>query len=102
MELAALDPGMTYHDDIPPSHMDVPSEHNDAVPYGVNRFAESFGASAVRDPILTQVASGPESPGFVKTRSIRWGNREIETIRRPRNNLSLKHAHCRWQKQNNG
>jgi hypothetical protein len=80
VKLLLLDPSMSHDHDITPGDMDIPGKHDDAVTDCVNRQSEAFGATTIRDPILTEVGAGFETAGFVKAGSIRRGYREIKTI----------------------
>lgn len=84
MKLTILYPSMTDNDNITPANMDVPSENHNSIADGINRIAESLGATAVCNPVLTQMTSSPEATRFVISLGIRWIDREVKPIRSTR------------------
>jgi len=81
MELAFFDPGVAHDDHVPPGDMNVPGQHDQAVPDGMDGLSKTAGAAAVGDePVLTKVPSGPESPGLVISLGVGRRHREVEAV----------------------
>lgn len=82
MQLPVFNPGMTDDHNIAPAHMDVSCENDDSIADGIDGIAKSLGTTIIRYPILTQMSSCAESPGFVIPVGIRGIKRQVKTVSR--------------------
>jgi len=66
---------MTDDDDISPVCMDVSSQNDKTISYGMYGMSECLPFSTCDDPILSQMPMSTESPGLAKSDPLRWSYR---------------------------
>ena len=84
VQAAVLDPGMADNDHVPPSHVNIPGQHDNPVPDCIDGLTESLGAASVSDPVLSEMSSCPKTTRFVVTGGCGRRHGQIKAVGRPR------------------